>query len=373
MKYPKFNSLWFFMPIIISLFSQYLVVAEPRVPCFFIFGDSIVDNGNNNFRQTTSRADFLPYGIDFPGGPSGRFSNGRNFADILAELLGFEKYIPRYANATDEDFIGGVNYGSGGAGILDETGRTLGDVISFNEQLSNHKGAISRMAELLGGRIAARRHLRKCIYYVGLGNNDFLLNYFPKFYSSSGAPYNPQDFTTLLIAQYSKQLRTLYRYGARKVAMFGTGVLGCVPLQIAKYGATNGSACVETINDASSLFDQKLKRLIDNINNHFVDATFIHTNSTATSYGNITNLSDPCCTVSTGDGSCIAGTVPCNNRDEYYFWDAVHPSEAANKITGKAAYISMSPLYSTTDRIRTWRGYELGAGGSYNQEGRISK
>lgn len=83
MKYPEFNSLCFFIPILISLFSQYLVVAEPRVPCFFIFGDSIVDNGNNNFRQTTSRADFLPYGIDFPGGPTGRFSNGRNFADIL--------------------------------------------------------------------------------------------------------------------------------------------------------------------------------------------------------------------------------------------------------------------------------------------------
>ncbi|XP_073157154.1 GDSL esterase/lipase At1g29660-like [Henckelia pumila] len=346
-------SLWFFTSMLII--SQYLqlVVAEPRVPCFFIFGDSIVDNGNNNFRQTISRADFLPYGIDFPGGPTGRFSNGRNFADILAELLGFEKYIPRYANATSEDFIGGVNYGSGGAGILDETGTTLGNVISFNEQLANHKGAISRLAELLGGRNAARRRLGKCIYYVGLGNNDFLLNYFPKFYSSS-AEYNPQDFTTLLIAQYSKQLRTLYKYGARKVAMFGTGLLGCVPLQITKYGATNGSACVETINDVSSLFNQKLKTLIQNLNNRFADATFLFTDAAPTSYGNITNLSDPCCNVSSGDGACIAGTVPCSNRDEYYFWDAVHPTEAANVLSGKVAYISMSPLYSTTDLIQSW-------------------
>lgn len=89
---------------------------------------------------------------------------------------------------------------------------------------------------------------------------------------------------------FSQIVQTLYKYGARKVAMFGTGFLGCVPLQIAKYGATNGSACVQTINDASSLFDQKLKRLIDSINNHFVDATFIHTNSTATSYGMTINL-----------------------------------------------------------------------------------
>ncbi|XP_073061349.1 GDSL esterase/lipase At1g29660-like [Primulina eburnea] len=347
-----------FVPILIilSLFSQWeqqQVLAEPQVPCFFIFGDSIVDNGNNNFRQTTSRADFLPYGIDFPGGPTGRFSNGRNIADILAELLGFEKHIPRYANATNEDFVGGVNYGSGGAGILDETGTTLGDVISYNEQLSNHKGTVRRLAELLGGRLAARRHLRKCIYYVGLGNNDYLLNYFPKFYSSS-APYNPQNFTSLLIAQYSKQLRKLYRYGARKVAMFGTGVLGCVPLQITKYGGTDSSGCVGTINEVSSLFNQKLKRLISDLNNRLVDATFIYTNDTVTSYGNITNLTDPCCNVSTSDGACIAGTVPCNNREEHFFWDAVHPSEAATMITGKVAYISMSPLYSTTDLIQTW-------------------
>lgn len=61
------------------------VRAAPQVPCYFIFGDSLVDNGNNNQLQSLARADYLPYGIDF-GGPTGRFSNGKTTVDVVGEL-----------------------------------------------------------------------------------------------------------------------------------------------------------------------------------------------------------------------------------------------------------------------------------------------
>lgn len=52
---------------------------------FFVFGDSIADNGNNHFLATTARADTPPYGIDFPTHkPSGRFSNGLNIPDLIS-------------------------------------------------------------------------------------------------------------------------------------------------------------------------------------------------------------------------------------------------------------------------------------------------
>jgi hypothetical protein len=57
--------------------------AAPQVPCYFIFGDSLVDNGNNNFIVSMARANYPPYGIDFAGGPSGRFSNGLTTVDVL--------------------------------------------------------------------------------------------------------------------------------------------------------------------------------------------------------------------------------------------------------------------------------------------------
>lgn len=57
--------------------------AAPRA--FFVFGDSLVDNGNNNYLLTTARADAPPYGIDFPSHrATGRFSNGLNIPDIIS-------------------------------------------------------------------------------------------------------------------------------------------------------------------------------------------------------------------------------------------------------------------------------------------------
>ena len=54
---------------------------------FFVFGDSLVDNGNNNYLTTTARADSPPYGIDYPTGrPTGRFSNGLNIPDFISKL-----------------------------------------------------------------------------------------------------------------------------------------------------------------------------------------------------------------------------------------------------------------------------------------------
>lgn len=58
-------------------------VQEPQVPCFFIFGDSLIDNGNNNYLQTRAKVDYHPYGIDYPNGPTGRFGNGRTTVDII--------------------------------------------------------------------------------------------------------------------------------------------------------------------------------------------------------------------------------------------------------------------------------------------------
>ena len=60
--------------------------AEPQVPCYFVFGDSLVDNGNNNDIASLARANYPPYGIDFPGGATGRFSNGLTTVDAICKL-----------------------------------------------------------------------------------------------------------------------------------------------------------------------------------------------------------------------------------------------------------------------------------------------
>lgn len=54
------------------------------VPAVMVFGDSIVDSGNNNDLITMAKCNFPPYGRDFMGGkPTGRFSNGRIPSDLI--------------------------------------------------------------------------------------------------------------------------------------------------------------------------------------------------------------------------------------------------------------------------------------------------
>ena len=84
---PLFEAMIYVMSVILCMvLLQNIngVNGDPQVPCFFIFGDSLADNGNNNPLQTLAKANYRPYGIDFPGGiPTGRFSNGRTSVDVL--------------------------------------------------------------------------------------------------------------------------------------------------------------------------------------------------------------------------------------------------------------------------------------------------
>lgn len=94
----------------------------------FVFGSSLVDNGNNNFMdKSLAKANYLPYGIDFPFGPSGRFTNGKNVIDLLGQKLNFPSFIPPFSDPSTRGsrIIHGVNFASGASGILDETGSNI--------------------------------------------------------------------------------------------------------------------------------------------------------------------------------------------------------------------------------------------------------
>lgn len=57
----------------------------PITPAMFIFGDSLIDNGNNNYLLSIAKANYYPYGIDV-GGPTGRFCNGLTVVDYGGNL-----------------------------------------------------------------------------------------------------------------------------------------------------------------------------------------------------------------------------------------------------------------------------------------------
>ncbi|BFG28010.1 hypothetical protein CerSpe_142840 [Prunus speciosa] len=342
--------IWTLMIVVLVVFiSQSCVRGESQVPCFFIFGDSLADNGNNNHLKTPAKANYLPYGIDFPKGPTGRFTNGRTFVDIIAELLGFENPIPCFATTRrPKDMVRGLNYASGSAGLRDETGTHMGANVNLNKQLLNHKATVKHIASVMGHKQSSNKHyLNKCLYSVGMGSNDYMNNYFqPKFYPTS-TKYTPEQYATLLIKQYSRQIKTLYMYGARKVALVGLGQVGCAPYSIST--GTNGSACVDKMNDAVQFFNEKLKSLVDQLNTNLKDAKFIYVNTYGMSGSSADRtttglkVSDVNCCPVNEIGQCVPSAAPCKNRSEHMFWDLFHPTEMANLVTARRAYNSSNP------------------------------
>ncbi|CAI0419416.1 unnamed protein product [Linum tenue] len=205
-------------------------VQEAQVPCFFIFGDSLVDNGNNNGMLTLARANYGPYGIDFPLGATGRFTNGQTYVDALgarvyigitrpARLLGFQNFIPPFARArAPREVLRGVNFASGAAGIREETGNNLGDHASLSQQVTNFGNVVQVMLRYFRGDTSLlNSYLGRCIFFSGMGSNDYLNNYFMSNFYTTSSDYTPKAFASVLLQDYANQLAKMYTMGARKV------------------------------------------------------------------------------------------------------------------------------------------------------------
>ncbi|KAI3724233.1 hypothetical protein L2E82_36004 [Cichorium intybus] len=100
------SSFAIFLCLIFAVLRNVVLEAEARA--FFVFGDSLVDNGNNNYLATSARADSPPYGIDYP---------------THRQAIGEESTLPYLSPyLTGEKLLVGANFASAGVGILNDTG-----------------------------------------------------------------------------------------------------------------------------------------------------------------------------------------------------------------------------------------------------------
>lgn len=70
-----------------------------RNASLFIFGDSFLDVGNNNYINTSTldQANFWPYGETYFKFPTGRFSDGRLVSDFIGKHLLLNYYSMKFA------------------------------------------------------------------------------------------------------------------------------------------------------------------------------------------------------------------------------------------------------------------------------------
>ncbi|KAI3798651.1 hypothetical protein L1987_33929 [Smallanthus sonchifolius] len=356
------------IPLILAVFTAPIIAMAANHTSAslvtFIFGDSLTEVGNNNYlRYSLARSDFPFYGIDYTNQkPTGRFSNGRTISDIISEKLGIPSPPPYLSlNHDDDAVLKGVNYASGGAGILNETGIYFIQRMTFDDQIDYFENT-TKVIKVKIGEEAAKSVLHGAIYFIAMGSNDYINNFLQSFLPDSRR-YTHGEFLGILNLKLAKQLTRLYLLGARKMIFLGLGPLGCIPSQRAK-SSTN--QCLDQVNEWVIQFNSKVQKLINVLNVKLKKAqlTFADTYQDGidmienpSKYGfKVSNTS--CCKVETTVGGlCLSYAHVCDNRSEYVFWDAFHTSDAANVVLANRFF---SKLFATSNSSTNSSSYHMG-------------
>ncbi|XP_006656508.1 GDSL esterase/lipase At5g55050-like isoform X2 [Oryza brachyantha] len=330
-----------------------------QVPAVFVLGDSTLDVGNNNYLpgKDVFRANKPYNGIDYPASiPTGRFSNGYNLADYLAMKLGFKESPPAYLSLLQgpgplpnltlaiNALSRGVNFASGGAGVLDST--YAGRCIPLSTQVRSMEATRAAMVAKVGSPAAVSAHIARSFFLLGVANNDmFVFATAQQQRNRSATPAEVAAFYTDLVGKYSDAIMELYGMGARKFGVINVGLVGCVPLVRAM---SPTGACSDDLNRLAAGFDDALASLLSGLaarlpafSYSLADAQAIarlaFADPMASGY---TNVDEACCGSGRlrAEADCQVGSMLCSDRDKWAFWDRVHPSQRACFLSAAAYY-----------------------------------
>ncbi|KAJ9542075.1 hypothetical protein OSB04_028581 [Centaurea solstitialis] len=225
------------------------------VSALLAFGDSFVDQGNNNYIKTLGKANFPPYGKDFEGGkPTGRFSNGKTMADILAEALGVKEYLPPSLDPSlqAKDLLSGVSFASGGTGFDPLTDKITSG-IPLSDQLDNFKQYIQELKSN-NGEEAANNIITNSVVLVVASTNDLLLTLLIR-----RLEYDLPAYVTMLVKSALDFVQEIYDLGARKIVVFSAPPVGCFPVIRTTLGGTFRN-CRDEENEAAQSYNNMLKQ-----------------------------------------------------------------------------------------------------------------
>ncbi|XP_030453458.1 GDSL esterase/lipase At5g55050-like [Syzygium oleosum] len=331
--------------------------AGQMVPALFVFGDSLVDVGNNDYLPISiARANFPPYGVDFPTKkPTGRFSNGKNAADFIAEKLGLPTsppYLALISNSSESNssspFLTGVSFASAGAGIFDGTDEILHQSIPLTKQVEYYLAVHQNLVQHMGSS-GAQKHVAKSLFLIVIGSNEIFT------YSRSSdlrKQQTPQQYVDLMASSLKDQLKRLYSNGARKFVFAGLPPIGCCPLQ-RNQNKTDG--CKEDTNSWSRMYNEALLAMVKGLKSELNDISYSYLDiynvvqkfiQNPSAYG-FTEVKDACCGLVNPIAiiPCLPISQYCSYRRDHVFWDLVHPTEETNRMFIDIAFHG-SPQYT---------------------------
>jgi outer membrane lipase/esterase len=339
-----------------------LAIASPAIATgggftnMYLLGDSLSDQGNL-FAATTIRTEGA---VGIPRADhyyEGRFSNGENYADILARELELDMPLT-------PSIAGGSNFAFGGTRTdyntveLDDTkpspvdqlggqGNLFPDDDLFSWELNTQVGAFFERGVVED---------KGALYVVFSGSNDFAdliqmvarCNIFWKY----GSPLEFEDFCTgrgrpaevfeVVLTGINNAIATFVAAGAQEILVPNIPNLGVVP-GFTAFGPQLAGLATQLTAEYNRALDDMLDQWAGTVNiipldtfsllTEVVDdpAAFGFTNATAACYDGFV-------------GPLDNGTeCPDQDQDEYVFWDKEHPTTALHAVLAEAALASLAP------------------------------
>ncbi|XAR67425.1 Triacylglycerol lipase, partial [Bertholletia excelsa] len=298
--------------------------------------------GEQQLPRTLPRQSRLPHnGVDYAGHkPTGRFSNGKNAADFLAEKVGVASpspYLSLVSNKSNGSFpTTGVSFASGGAGIFNSTDKLFKQTIPLTKQVEYYSIVQKDLVNKIGSA-AAQDHLSRSIFAIVIGSNDI----FGYYQSGSDLPkkYTPQQYVDSMVLTVKDALKKMHDFGARKYVIAGITAVGCCPSQRNRNAS---GECNEEANYCSAKYNDGLRSMLRGLKSELngfaytyldiysVFTRFIQSPST---YG-FTEIKAACCGLGNlkAQVPCVPVATYCSNRPDHLFWDLYHPTEAAAGI-----------------------------------------
>jgi phospholipase/lecithinase/hemolysin len=271
----------------------------------FIFGASFLDSGNH-FAVTgeTAHPPFDPMSLASYGIGGHHYSNGRTWVEDLAQKMdltkwakpayrdpGFGNYAYGYTRARDVDYATGPSLGEQVQAWIDNgycTGAAMNDTLFVLDT------AYADFIDILGGG-------------------------------------DPELIIGGMLDSIAANIGILHGCGARNLLVANTPPLGAAPGIPEDYKATATGLSWQYnvyVQDILVFFSDEPFNMNISTVDFFAFTTAVM--ATPEEFG-LTNVTDTCVTFS------VLKDAFCKDRDEYFFWDPLHPTKKAHALMGAFA------------------------------------
>eukprot|EP00245_Coleochaete_scutata_P007073 TRINITY_DN2209_c0_g1_i2.p1 TRINITY_DN2209_c0_g1~~TRINITY_DN2209_c0_g1_i2.p1 ORF type:complete len:422 (+),score=42.54 TRINITY_DN2209_c0_g1_i2:93-1268(+) len=315
------------------LFAFYSPASGTKVHSLFLFGDSYLDTGN--LRKLTNYPPD-PYGQTFPGQTTGRFSDGVVFTDVLAAYLRVRPEPTPFTFLNQSAPVvprSGLNFAIAGAGI------------NAGGPKTNLAAQVDAFAGLVLAKVIPAKQVRNSLFVLSVGGNDYLnlLINGTRLDAAFVSQYAPQ-----LLNGTWEQLSRLLALGAKRFAILTLPPGQCSPRATI---IINNVQCLSADLVNITFHNDGLKAIRERLVNAGASAGILDIYSAA-----LYVIQNPTCfgvAPSTALKSCCFGLVSnelgqfgcgaynlttfqplftvCPSPATAFFWDGVHPSNAAWK------------------------------------------